>query len=174
MQGLILAIAYVATIPIANFMIGHVGTVCVPQGPCLIPVASGVMAPSGVLMIGAALVLRDLVQRTSGAMVSLMCIGIGVAVSYLVSDPHIAMASGAAFLISEFTDFAVYTPLARKRFFLAVALSCVAGAAVDSVAFLWLAFGSLDHLLGQIIGKLYAVVAFSLWVLSRQYVRAPR
>jgi hypothetical protein len=28
--------------------------------------------------------------------------------------------------------------------------------------FLWLAFGSLDHLAGQIIGKVYAVAAFAI------------
>ena len=44
-----------------TLMIGHVGTVCVPNGPCLIPVAPGVMAPSGVLMIGAALVFAKMV-----------------------------------------------------------------------------------------------------------------
>ena len=43
-------------------MIGNFGTFCVPDGPCLIPVAPGITAPSGVLMVGAALVLRDLVQ----------------------------------------------------------------------------------------------------------------
>ena len=47
-------------------MIGHVGTVCPPGSPCLIPVAPGLMAPSGVVMIGLALVLRDLVQRRLG------------------------------------------------------------------------------------------------------------
>jgi queuosine precursor transporter len=47
-------------------MIGHVGAVCPPGGPCLNPVAPGVMTPSGVLMIGLALVLRDLVHRELG------------------------------------------------------------------------------------------------------------
>ena len=51
---------YIATIPAANYMIGNVGTVCIPDGPCLIPVGFGVMAPSGVLMIGLALMLRRL------------------------------------------------------------------------------------------------------------------
>ena len=73
--GLGLIAAYIACIPAANFLIGHVGTVCIPQGPCLIPVAPGVLAPSGVLMIGAALLLRDLVQRRYGARWSLACIG---------------------------------------------------------------------------------------------------
>lgn len=156
----ILIALYVATIPAANWLIGHFGTVCVPNGPCMIPVAPGILAPSGVLMIGAALLLRDLVQRIYGPAWSLGCIGIGAALSFLLADPFIAMASGAAFLFSELADFAVYTPVSRRSFVLALLLSCTAGALVDSALFLWLAFGSLDFITGQIIGKVYAVAAF--------------
>src|ERR1700704_1466537 len=141
-----LVLAYMLTIPAANFLIGHVGTECLPNGPCLIPVAPGIMAPSGVLMIGAALLLRDLVQRRFGPRVSIGCILAGAALSFFVAIPALALASGAAFLLSEFADFAVYTPLAKRWFALAVMLSCLAGAVVDSALFLWLAFGSLDHL----------------------------
>jgi hypothetical protein len=58
-KGYIAATGYALTIPAANWMIGNVGTFCVPDGPCLIPLGFGLMAPSGVLMIGLALVLRD-------------------------------------------------------------------------------------------------------------------
>jgi uncharacterized PurR-regulated membrane protein YhhQ (DUF165 family) len=157
---MILILAYIATIPAANWLIGHVGTVCVPQGPCLIPVWPGVMAPSGVLMIGGALLLRDLVQRRYGAPWSLACIGAGTALSFAIAPPALALASGCAFAFSELADFGVYTPLARRNFVLAVGLSCAVGAVVDSGLFLWLAFGSLDHLLGQVVGKAYAAIAF--------------
>ena len=50
--GLAAFACFLASIPLANWMVLHVGTVCVPQGPCLVPVAPGLMAPSGVLMIG--------------------------------------------------------------------------------------------------------------------------
>src|SRR5262245_44991659 len=66
MEGYAYLAAFIACIPIANWLIGHVGTVCVPNGPCLVPVAPGLLAPSGVLMVGLALVLRDLVQRRLG------------------------------------------------------------------------------------------------------------
>ena len=46
---------FLASVPFANWLIQHVGTVCVPAGPCLVPVAPGLMAPSGVLAAGAAL-----------------------------------------------------------------------------------------------------------------------
>ena len=65
-EGFLYLVAFIACIPIANWMIGNVGTTCIPNGPCLVPVAPRLMAPSGVLMIGLALVLRDLVQRRLG------------------------------------------------------------------------------------------------------------
>ena len=71
-EGGVFLVLFCLTIPLANWIIGHVGTVCVPNGPCLLPVAPGIMAPSGVLMIGAALVLRDLVQRRLGVELSLI------------------------------------------------------------------------------------------------------
>ncbi len=36
--------------------------------------------------------------------------------------------------------------------------SSVVGLVVDSIVFLWLAFGSLEFLVGQIIGKLWMVL----------------
>lgn len=167
----LLIAAYVATIPLANWMIGNVGT-CVPDGPCLIPVAPGFMAPSGVLMIGAVLVLRDLVQRRFGAKISLGCIVVGAALSAFVAPPALTLASGAAFLLSEIADFAVYTPLVRRGFALAVAASVVVGAVVDSFLFLWLAFGSVDYAAGQILGKVYASAVFLAWLAARNYLSA--
>ncbi|MFN3672707.1 MAG: VUT family protein [Bosea sp. (in: a-proteobacteria)] len=157
-EGWIALALFTLTIPLANWMIGHVGLVCVPNGPCLVPVAPGVDAPSGVLMIGLALVLRDMVQRRLGARMGLVAIVIGAAISGLVAAPAIVIASVAAFLLSELADFAVYTPLQRRHFVLAVAASSVLGLIVDSFVFLWLAFGSLDFLLGQILGKAWMVL----------------
>src|SRR4051812_23106713 len=125
---MLLVISYVLTIPAANWLIHHVGTVCIPDGPCLIPVAPGIMSPSGVLLIGVALLLRDLVQRQYGASWSLACVGAGTALSFLIAPPALAVASGLAFLFSELADFAVFTPLYRRRFYTALILSCAAGA----------------------------------------------
>ena len=86
------------------------------------PVAPGVLAPSGVLTIGLAFVLRDLVQRRLGAKVSLLAIAVGAILSAWLAPPAIVLASAAAFLLSELADFAVYTPLQRRRLVLAVAL----------------------------------------------------
>jgi queuosine precursor transporter len=155
--GIFLAL-FCLTIPAANWMIGHVGTDCSANGPCLVPVAPGILAPSGVLMIGAALVLRDLVQRRLGVEFGIAAIVAGAAISAGVAPPSLVFASATAFLLSEFADFAIYTPLARRRLVAAVVASSTVGLVVDSIVFLWLAFGSLDFLPGQIIGKAWMVL----------------
>lgn len=169
MKYLILA-AYIATVPAANWMIGNVGN-CIPNGPCLIPVGVGLSAPSGVLMVGLALVLRDMVHHDLGWKAAMGAIVAGVALSFWTASPAIAVASAAAFALSELADLAVYAPLARRRLMMAVALSGIVGAAVDSAAFLWLAFGSLDFISGQIVGKLWATAAAMAALASWRKVR---
>ncbi|KRE02491.1 beta-carotene 15,15'-monooxygenase [Bosea sp. Root670] len=157
-EGVIALVLFGLTIPAANWMIGNAGAVCVPNGPCLVPVWPGVMAPSGVLMVGLALVLRDIVQRRLGPLAGLGAIAVGTLISAMLAPPAIVLASVAAFLLSELADFAVYTPLQRRRFVTAVFASSVIGLVVDSLVFLHLAFGSLDFLAGQIIGKAWMVL----------------
>jgi len=169
-EGILFLILFALTIPAANWLIGNAGTTCVPNGPCLIPVAPGLMAPSGVTMIGIALVLRDLVQRRLGVGVAVGAILAGAALSALVAPPALVVASAAAFLLSELADFAVYTPLARRRLILAVVASSLVGLVVDSIVFLWLAFGSLDFLAGQVVGKAWMVllsIPFVAWLRRR-------
>ncbi len=176
-EALAYFLGFMACIPAANWMIAHIGTVCVAQGPCLVPVwpwgpgDRPLMAPSGVLMIGLALVLRDLVQRRLGRGVALGAIVAGAALSGAVAPPQLIVASATAFLLSELADFAVYTPLQSRGLVLAVLASSVVGLIADSILFLWLAFGSLDYLAGQVIGKLWMVVLalpFIHWIRKRE------
>jgi hypothetical protein len=158
LEGYAYLALFAACIPAANWLIQNVGATCVPNGPCLIPVAPGLSAPSGVLMIGLALVLRDLVQRRLGVAWALGAILAGAVLSAVFSPPALVVASVAAFLLSELADMAVYTPLQRRGLVLAVFASSLAGLVIDSVVFLYLAFGSFDYLAGQIIGKAWMVV----------------
>lgn len=152
-------VLFCLTVPAANWMVAHLGTTCVPRGPCLIPVGFGLEAPSGVLMIGLALVLRDLVQRRLGIGVSIAAILVGAMISAALAPAALVIASTAAFLASEFADLAVYTPLRRRGLVLAVVASGLAGLVIDSVLFLWLAFGALEFLAGQVAGKIVMIVA---------------
>ncbi|MCW0021405.1 VUT family protein [Rhizobium sp. BT-226] len=158
-EGILFLAAFAACIPLANFMIGNVGTFCVPNGPCVIPVAPGLTAPSGVLLVGLALVLRDLVQRRLGLGWAFVAIIAGAGVSTTFTAPSLALASAVAFLTSEIVDLVVYTPLQKRGLIVAAISSSVAGLVVDSIVFLWLAFGTLDFLAGQVIGKLIMVIA---------------
>ena len=122
-QGFLFLAGFGLCIPAANWLIGNAGTVCLPEGPCLIPVAPGIMAPSGVVMIGLALVLRDLVQRRLGLSWAAGAILVGAALSALLAPPALVVASAVSFLLSELADLAVYTPLQRRRLILAVVAS---------------------------------------------------
>jgi queuosine precursor transporter len=174
-------LAFLGCIPVANWMIGHVGMVCaLPHGPCLVPVSpwgpggGPLMAPSGVLMIGLALVLRDMVQRRLGRGIALAAIVAGAALSGAVAPPQLVLASFTAFLLSELADFAVYTPLQERGLVIAVLASSIVGAIADSVLFLWLAFGNLEFLAGQIVGKLLMVLlALPVihWIRRREIAR---
>lgn len=164
--GVLALVGYIATIFIANWFIGHVGTACAPNGgPCTIPVGFGLAAPSGVLWVGAALFLRDLVQEEMGRRWTVLGILVGAVLSYFVETPALALASGTAFLLSEFADFVVYTPMrTRGLHWQAVLASGVVGSLVDSAVFLWLAFGSLAFLLGQFVGKTEITILCALIV----------
>ena len=128
------------------------------------------MAPSAVLVVGLAFVLRDLVQRRLGVGYAALAVVFGAGLSSLLAPPSLVIASGVAFLVSELADLAVYTPLQKRRLVFAVVLSSIVGLIVDSIIFLQLAFGSLDHLAGQIVGKGWMVllaIPLIVWLRAR-------
>lgn len=166
----ILFLAFLATIPAANWLIGNVGTECIPNGPCLVPVGFGLMAPSGVLMIGVALVLRDAVQQLLGLRWAIAAIVLGVVLSALVAPPALVLASAVAFALAESLDLAVYTPLRERNLPMAVLASGIVGAIADSAAFLFIAFGNLQFIEGQILGKVWMTLAVAgLLFVYRKY-----
>ena len=161
--------AFAATIPAANWLIGNVG-VCLPNGPCLIPVGFSLMAPSGVIMIGLALVLRDWLHELAGWRLAFVAVIAGAILSLFVSPPALATASAAAFLFAELADLGVYAQLRARSRPLAVMASQVVGATLDSMIFVYLAFGSLEFSAGTTLAKIYAgaVVAAFLWARGRR------
>ena len=157
---MIFLIGYIATIFAANWAIATLG---------LVPVGFGLLAPAGVYFAGLAFTLRDLTQDRLGRIWTVVAILAGAALSALVS-PQFALASGAAFLFSETADFLVYTPLREHHWLGAVVASNLVGLTIDSLLFLWLAFGSLDFLPGQVVGKAWMTVlaVALLWLWRRQ------
>ena len=163
LRGSALLLGYLATIPGANWLISNVGTQQFPDGPHTIPVGFGFEAPSGVLLIGAALAFRDAVQETLGKRATMVAVCVGVAVSYIV-NPAVATASAVAFALGELCDFALYTRIRRRNRALAVATSGIVGGAIDSLVFLQIAFGSTRFWEGQIIGKTLVACSAALLI----------
>lgn len=117
------------------------------------------MAPAGVFFAGWGFTNRDWLQDVWGKRAVIIAILVGALLFALLS-PTLALASASAFLLSELLDFAIYTPLKAKHWLGAVVVSNTLGAVIDSVVFLWLAFGSLDFFLGQFVGKSYVTLVF--------------
>jgi uncharacterized PurR-regulated membrane protein YhhQ (DUF165 family) len=129
-----------------------------------------------VLWVGAALFLRDLVQDELGRRWTVLGIAAGAILSYFVAAPAVAIASAAAFLLSEAADFLVYTPLRERHLrWQAVLASGLVGSLIDSAVFLWIAFGSLAFLAGQFVGKteITLLCAALVWLSRRRRDTVP-
>jgi hypothetical protein len=157
--------------PVVGYAACIVGANAAVQAFGFVPVGFGLSAPAGVYLAGLALWLRDLSQETLGRRAVVAAICAGALLSYWVS-PAFALASAAAFLLSELADFAVYTPLRRRDLVLAVLASGLVGLVVDSMLFLQLAFGGQEHLAGQVVGKLWVtLLAAAVMFLTRALLR---
>ena len=173
--GAIALVIYGGSILAANWLIRNVGTMALPDGTHLLPVGFGLLAPSGSYAAGVTFVARDVVQRSMGRTAAIVAVVAGTLLSALI-DPRLALASGAAFFFSEMVDLAVYTPLERRNFALAVLLSGVAGSIVDSVIFLGVAGIPLAAALpGLLLAKLWIqllATPVAAWLREQVPVRA--
>jgi len=165
-------ISYFLTIPAANWMVQNIGTQSFPNGPHTMPVGFGYSAPSGVLLIGIALVLRDAAQNYYGKLPALGCVAGGIVASYALA-PSLAFASAAAFAVSELLDFGVFTKLRSFSLPIAVAVSGLVGSIADSFIFLQVAFGSTQFWQGQVIGKLAMSCIAALAIIGWRKTRHP-
>jgi queuosine precursor transporter len=170
LTGIVLFVAFVATVVAANWAVNRWG---------IVSVGFGLEAPAGVFFAGLAFGLRDALHEAGGRWWVLAAIAVGGVVSYVIEDAvtipggHVplALASAIAFTVSELADLGVYSPLRERNWPIAVAASNVVGAVLDSALFLWLAFGSLDFLAGQVVAKSY-MIALALPIVA--YARRRR
>ena len=126
----------------------------------LIPVGFGLVATAGTFAAGLVLLARDLVHDTAGRLAVAGCIAAGAALSAVLATPQLAVASGAAFAVSEMADYAVYAPLRRRGWARAVLASNTVGATVDTLLFLTLAgFPVWSAMPGQMYVKTAATLA---------------
>ena len=158
-SGWISLVLFVLLIPLSNWVIVNLGL-------------PGLWAPSTVLLAGFSLVLRDVVHHCLGWRWALASIFFGAVLSGFISEPSLVVASVSAFLFAELADFAVYAPMKKRYPAMAVIVSGLVGSAVDSAIFLSLAFGSVQYLSGQVLGKfwvnLLAGIAIAWWRRRKQ------
>lgn len=146
------AVLFTLAVVAANWAVHRYGAV---------PVWPGVKAPASVYVVSVALLARNGVQWFLGKPWALVCIAVGIGLSYLLADAHIATASGVGFAASELAEFTVFTictTLLVREWMGATALAAAVGIIVDSLMFLHLAFHSYEFLKGQLIGKSVAVL----------------
>lgn len=87
------------------------------------------------IVTGLVLVVRDFAQREIGHEV-LIAMGLALFLTYVTSGGALALASGAAFLISELVDYALFT-LTKYKLSTRVLLSSALAAPIDTTAFLY-------------------------------------
>jgi hypothetical protein len=131
------AAGYVASIVLANWLSNHYG---------LVPAGFGLMVSAGTYSAALALGLRDWLHEVSVPedatgwrtvpWIVFAAICIGVLVSYFISTPRLAAASGVAFGLSEIADLLVYTPLRHRQRSGAILASNIVGSIADTLLFL--------------------------------------
>ena len=147
---------YVLLIIAVNYAFTVVLPVKLPDGTLWPPVA---------LLVGFVFVARDFAQREVGHKV-LLAMLVGVAISYFMANPFVAIASAVAFLVGELVDWAVYSytkrPLSQR-----ILLSSLLGAPVDSAIFLGLL--SLLSPVGIVAMSVSKILgAFIVWGMIRR------
>lgn len=154
-------IVYIALIVAVNYGFTVTPLVALPGGEKWPPIS---------LLVGFIFVARDFAQREIGHRVIIAMLAAG-ALSYIMADPFVAAASVAAFLFSEFADWAVYSFTGRS-FADRVLLSSAVGTPLDSVVFLGI-IGQLSMagVLAMTASKMLGALAV-WWLIRRQNASA--
>jgi hypothetical protein len=156
LKGRTFAYLYVALIPFLNWTFGSGDLVAIDLSALLgLEVAAGgapiVFQPITILT-GLVFVVRDFVQREMGHRV-LILMALAILWSFYYSWPVIAVASAAAFAISETVDWLLYT-FTRYRLSTRILLSSALAAPVDTSVFLFGADLALQ-LSGEPAGQMF-------------------
>lgn len=146
---------YVLAVVLANILTARYG---------LVPMGFGLVATAGTYTIGGAYLFRDLIQRWLGRAWIWGAMLTGAALSYWLSTPSLAIASGVTFLCAETLAYAVFAPMQRRGLLRAVFAANAVGVVADTLIFLWLAGFplTLRVIEGQLLGKWYVTIAVIL------------
>jgi hypothetical protein len=162
---------YVGLIPLINWSFAAVPTLPIDGS-----LGGGVFQPLAVVT-GLVLVVRDFAQREIGHWI-FGAMALGLTFSSMTTPLNIVLASGAAFLISEVVDWAVFTftkrPLSQR-----ILMSSALAAPLDSAVFLYGASFSVPGIfawgtmVSSIVSKLAGALVVSWLVAKREQRMKP-
>jgi queuosine precursor transporter len=141
-SGWVWGILYLLAILVANWMVVRFGIVNF----------FGIVFPAGALMIGLTFSFRDMVQRHFGHYKVWLFMITATVITYFYNQ-NVALASVAAFLVSELVDWFVFLVL-KKDLKWRIIVSNLFSTPLDSIIFVTIAFGwQFDAIWGQTIVK---------------------
>lgn len=156
-KSLLWPIAYVALIVLVNW-----GFTVVP----LVRMPTGEMWPPMSLAVGFVFIVRDFAQREVGHRV-LGWMAVAAVLSWFMASPMVAVASVAAFLVSELADWACYSYL-KRPFAERILWSSAIATPIDSAVFLALiGHLSVSGVVAMVASKMLGALAV-WWALSKR------
>lgn len=115
-------------------------------------IALGDLLTWGAFTYPVAFLVTDLTNRQFGPAIArrVVYVGfvVGVALSFWLSEPRIAIASGTAFLIGQLLDISVFNELRRKTWWKAPLAASMVGTVIDTALFFSLAFAPFFAFIG--------------------------
>lgn len=164
--GAIALTVYIGAILAANILSANFG---------LVPVGFGLVVSAGTYAAGFALLSRDFVHRYLGLPSVLLGVAVGLALSWFLATPALAVASAVAFLVAEVADLFVFMWARPRGFVRAAFISNCVSAPVDTLLFLWIAGFPLifESIVGQMVGKILwaTIVPLGTFVAVRALLR---
>lgn len=152
-------LTYIALIAGVNWLFDVTPLVELPGGNLWSPAA---------LVVGFVFVVRDFAQRRAGNHI-LWAMLAGIAISWFMASPQLAVASALAFAVGELADWALYT-FTKKPFSQRILISSLLGAPLDSLVFLSL-IGIASPLSVGIMSFSKLIGAFLVFLLVRRRER---
>lgn len=142
----IYALLMAAIVGASNFLVQF------PVTGTLWGIALGDLLTWGAFTYPVAFLITDLTNRQFGPSIArrVVLVGfvVGVALSFWISVPRIAIASGTAFLIGQLLDISVFNELRRKTWWKAPLAASLIGTVIDTILFFSLAFAPLFAFIG--------------------------
>ncbi|MEL7451913.1 MAG: VUT family protein, partial [Pseudomonadota bacterium] len=157
LKGRIWAIVYLIMIPFLNWTFGQAHHIMQP-----VPFIDGAMFNPITILTGLVFVVRDFAQREMGHRI-LLVMAMAIGWSFYYAYPPIAIASAAAYAISESVDWSLFT-FTKLRLSSRVLLSSALASPIDTVVFLYGASFtdptqfSIWNIVFMIVGKMVGAI----------------